>query len=475
MIIEKDAADFIDDGLLEYSSYIATSRALVSVADGLKPIQRKILYAMWKMKATNFTKSANVSGEVFKYSAHGDSYMSLVNMAQKDGNLIPLVTGKGSFGNRTSRDITPASSRYTESKLSPLAIEVMKNISQGGVEMVDNYDGSRKMPKYLAFDFPFALLAANQGIAFGLSSLTFSYNLRDICMITREFIQNKPLTQIVPDFSTGGEIGDAGKFQEIMDAGVGQITLYATCSIDKQTIVITEIPYYTTREQLIESILKKVRDKTLPEIKNVLDLSGLKGMRIEIELKKGVNADDYLKKLFSMGLLSTKTTTGMTMLNLDNKPELMSVGRVVEQWTTWKRGSIKGELEFKRKEVEKKLYTLSAIEAMMNLPLEEFIETMRFTPGPQILSTIMNKYALDEVQAKYVATLPMSALNADILQVKLSEAATYRQEIANVDAVLSDAKKIDEIILQRLDAAEKKYGQERLTKIVPERLGSGRA
>lgn len=467
MIIEKKAVEFITEGSLEYSSYIALNRVLPTVQDGLKPIQRKIIWSMWDMRATDFTKSANVSGNTFKYSPHGDSYLSLLPITQQDSIQLPLVIGRGNWGFRTSRDLMPASSRYTECKLSPFSIEALKAISNGGAQMIDNYDSSKKMPADVPFDIPFALVAANQGIGMGLASNTFSYNLSELCDATISHLNGKEIGTIAPDFPTGGEMANNQEvFEQIMERGSGGIVLYPTICVNGQTISITEIPYYTTREQVVEAILKKVQDKTFPEIKEVLDLCGLNGFLIEIEIKKGHDANKTLDKLWSSGVLTTKSSANYMMLGLDGKPKVHGVRQVIKDWCSYKSNSIRMELSVEKSRLESELIKLSALEAVV-VNIDKFIETLRSGKSKELPAKISSVFKICEEQAAYLIKLPMSQLNEDVINQKLEEIQSKKQRLAHIENI-TDAQ-INSIIAERVKIVQDAYPMPRKTKLVPAR------
>ena len=255
----KRIQNIIHDNMMTYSQYTITNRALPDIRDGLKPVYRRILISMNNMKISNFTKSANVVGNVMKYHPHGNSYSTIVGMVQTDNNITPLITGKGSFGQHTSRELQAAADRYTEIKLSDLSKDIFKDVNNRMVEFVPNYDGTLMMPEVLPVKFPMVLTIAQEGIAVGMSNKMPSFNLKEVNDATEKYIRTGEHTLLVPDFATGGEIilnNDA--FNQINSSGNGTIRLRAKAEIKGNTISIIEIPYTTTREAIIDAVIKLI-------------------------------------------------------------------------------------------------------------------------------------------------------------------------------------------------------------------------
>ena len=283
----KNLVNILKDNIAEYSGYIITDRVLPNVEDGLKPSQLRILWTMNVTKATKLTKCGNVTGNVFKYHPHGNTYSTLVNMTQKDKQNVPYIVGKGNFGQHTSRDLQCAAERYTECKLSDLSIEMLEGVKGNTVEFVDNYDGTLKIPRYLPTKFPSVLAFANSGIALGMSSSIPSFNINELCNATIKYLETGEKELLYPDFATGGYIiKDNSSFKDICETGKGSVRLRGKCEIDGNSILIKEIPYTTTREAIIDKIISLVKEGKLPEISSVKDLTGIKGLCVDIQCKR---------------------------------------------------------------------------------------------------------------------------------------------------------------------------------------------
>ena len=254
-VIDKNIENIINDNMLQYSGYIITDRALPDLRDGLKPVYRKILITMNNMKAFNFTKSANIEGQVMRIHPHGGSYGTMVGLVQKDNNLTPLIDGKGNFGQYTSRDLAPSAPRYSEAKLSEISKDMFNDLNKDIVKWIPNYDGTMMMPEVLPTKFPMILHIAQEGIAVGMSNRMPSFSINDICNNITKYLLNGERNCLTPDFATGGNIiNDPEQFTKINEAGHGSVRLRAKATIVNNDILITEIPYGTTREKIIESI-----------------------------------------------------------------------------------------------------------------------------------------------------------------------------------------------------------------------------
>ncbi len=260
--------------MMEYSAYILLDRALPDIRDGLKPVHRRILYSMYLQKAFKFTKSANVAGQVMKLHPHGSSYGSMVGMVQKDRHTNPMLEGKGNFGQYTSRDLMPAADRYSEVKLSDIAIDMMQNFDKDVVDFIDNYDGTIKMPEVLPVKFPSILAYSNSGIGVGFSSSIPSFNLKELNEAIVKYIETGEKTILVPDFATGGFIvKEDNVFYQLNEEGRGTVKIRGKAKIAKNEIHITEIPYSTTREAIIEKIVELNKIGKLKEVTDVKDLN----------------------------------------------------------------------------------------------------------------------------------------------------------------------------------------------------------
>ena len=332
----KQMQDLLNVNCMDYAKYVITDRAIIDIRDGLKPIHRRIIWSFYNdglLYNKNRTKSANACSSVLKYSPHGDSsvYQAAVRLANDSVN-INLVDGKGSFGTVTSRDIQPGAMRYTEMRLSPITQELIRDIDKGIVDMVDNYDSSRKEPVVLPVGLPMALINPNLGIAVGLASNICGYDLKEVCQNAAKVMLKEEPFIMYPEFSTGEYIiNNQDMFKQIHNIGRGTIRLRAKYKVENDSIVITNIPYTSTRESIIESVIDLVKSGTIKEVIDINDNSGIKGFDITIDIKKNTNIEMLMEKLYKLTPLENTFSANFTVLH-EGKPKVLGVKDILKYW-----------------------------------------------------------------------------------------------------------------------------------------------
>lgn len=461
----KNIQNIIHDNMMTYSQYTITNRALPDIRDGLKPVYRRILVSMHNMKISNFTKSANVVGNVMKYHPHGNSYSTIVGMVQTDNNITPLITGKGSFGQHTSRELQAAADRYTEIKLSDLSKDIFKDVNNRMVDFVPNYDGTLMMPEVLPVKFPMVLTIAQEGIAVGMSNKMPSFNLKEINDATEKYIRTGKHTTLVPDFATGGEIiKNTDAFNQINTSGNGTIRLRAKAEINRNTISIKEIPYTTTREAIIDAIIKLIKNKKITEISNVQDLTGIDGMEIEITAKRNTDMEMLLAKLYKWTPLENTFSANMNIL-VDNLPRVVGVHQIIETWVKWRAECIKKGIRYELISLNETLHRLVGLEKIL-LDIDKAIEIIRTSREKEIEKNLEEYFKIDDVQAEYVANIRLRNLNKDAIIKQVSEIEELKSIIKDKEETLENDEKINELIIQGLRDTTDKYAQPRRTQIV---------
>lgn len=453
----KNLVNILKDNIAEYSGYIITDRVLPNVEDGLKPSQLRILWTMNVTKATKLTKCGNVTGNVFKYHPHGNTYSTLVNMTQKDKQNIPYIVGKGNFGQHTSRDLQCAAERYTECKLSDLSIEMLDGVKGNTVEFVDNYDGTLKIPRYLPTKFPSVLAFANSGIALGMSSSIPSFNISELCNATIKYLQTGEKELLYPDFATGGYIiKDESTFKDICENGKGSIRLRGKCEIDGNSILIKEIPYTTTREAIIDKIISLVKEGKLPEVTSVKDLTGIKGLCVDIQCKRGTDKDLLIEKLYKFTPLENSYSANMNVL-VDGKPRLLGVYGMINEWYKFRVKCLKNNLKYEMDKLEKELHLLHGLEKVL-LDIDLAIEIIRNSEESALYFKLNEAFGLDEKQAEYVCSIKLRNINKDYIQKQLKEIGGKYDLHAKYKKVYNSEKLLQQQVIKGLEATITKYG-----------------
>lgn len=461
---ENEIVSILKYNMLNYGGYIITDRVLPSVEDGLKPSYRRILWAMEKQKATKFVKSGNISGNVFKYHPHGNVYPTMVNMTQTDRNNIPYLIGRGNFGQHTSRELQAGAERYTECKLSEMAQDMLDGVKKNMVEMINNYDDTEKIPKYLPVKFPSILCYASQGIAIGMASSIPSFNIIEVCEATKKYLETGEKSLIYPDFATGGDIirNDAA-MMDIINTGKGSVRVRGRCQIvDSTTINVTQIPYNTFRESIIDTTIKRFKDGRLKEINNVKDLTGINGLSIEISCKKNTDIDMLLEKLYKLTPLEEAFNCNMNVL-VGGKPMVLGMYEIVDFWYNFRASCIKNALINDYKKLVKEMHLLTGLKQVL-LDIDKAISIIRISKNPE--REIVKIFNVDNVQAEYICGIQLRKINKAHIMKQINEISIKKERINEMKSKIENPESIKEIVLKDLDEVIKKHGIPRKSRVI---------
>lgn len=465
MYIDKEIEDIIESNMMGYSQYVIKNRALPDLYSGMKPIHLKILWSMYENKTFNFTKSANVSGKVMVYSPHGDCYETIVNMVQKDRHKYNLIEGQGNWGSHCSTDMQYAASRYTECKLSPLGIDCMEGISKNMVEMIDNYDNSHKMPKYLPTKFPLILCMASSGIAVGMANDSPSFNLEDVCNATISYLQGEQIPLLIPDFATGGYlVYDEKEIKSVNSEGKGRIKLRAKYKIEGNTIIINEIPYGITVESIIDKIINEHKKGKLKEITNVLNQTGIKGLSIEITCKKGTDLDKLMAKLYTITPLESYFNVNMNIL-LKGSPIVLGVHDTIKEWIKFRMICISNGIKFDISKMEKELHLLRGLKKIL-LDIDKAISIIRHSKD--IEKELMEHFNIDNEQANYIINMKLRNINKNYIIKQISDIEGMESKLKSLKDIINDSSEINKIIIKDLKEVMKKFSKPRMSQIIHE-------
>ena len=476
IIQEQQIIDTLEENYMPYAMSVIISRAIPEI-DGLKPSHRKLLYTMYKMGLLNgnLTKSANVVGQTMKLNPHGDSAIYETMVRLTDGNgalLLPLVKSKGNFGRVYSRDMAYAASRYTEVKLNPVCSELFGDLDKNTVDFFDNYDGTMKEPTLLPATFPSILANPNQGIAVGMASNICSFNLRELCEATIMLMHDPDAdildTLLAPDFPTGGElIYNRSELKEIYRTGRGSFKVRAKYEYDKSQncIDIKEIPYTTTVEVIIDKIVDLVKSGKVKEISDIRDETDLKGLKITIDLKRGVDPDKLMLKLFKMTPLQDSFGCNFNIL-VEGSPIVLGVNDMICEWLRFRRSCIKRAIAFDIQKKSEKLHLLEGLSLIL-LDIDKAIKIVRETEDDSmVIPNLMKGFKITEVQAEYVAEIKLRNLNKDYILKRIAEIETLKKELEELKSTIESKTKINKLIEKQLKQIAKKYGSDRKTEII---------
>ena len=473
---EQAISETLELNYMPYAMSVIVSRAIPEI-DGFKPSHRKLLYTMYKMGLLTGgrTKSANIVGQTMRLNPHGDSaiYETMVRLARGNETLLhPFVDSKGNFGKVYSRDMAYAASRYTEAKLDGICAELFRDIDSDTVDMVDNYDATMKEPSLLPTTFPNVLVSANQGIAVGMASNICSFNLKEVCDTAIALMKN-PDHDILetlpgPDFSTGAELlFDEAATREVYTTGRGSFKLRAKWHYEKEgnLIEITEIPYTTATEVIMDKVAELIKAGKIKEIADMRDETDLGGLKLTIDLKRGVEPEKLMQKLFRMTPLQDSFACNFNIL-IAGMPRVMGVGEILEEWTAWRMDCVKRRLFFQIGKREERLHLLKGLERIL-LDIDKAVRIIRETElEAEVVPNLMIGFGIDEIQANFVAEIKLRNINKEYILKQTKAISQLEQEIADMKDILGSARKLKNVIIQELQEVSKKYGQPRKTEIL---------
>lgn len=475
-VVDQAITETLDMNYMPYAMSVIVSRAIPEI-DGFKPSHRKLLYTMYKMGLLTGgrTKSANIVGQTMRLNPHGDAaiYETMVRLAKGNETLLhPFVDSKGNFGKVYSRDMAYAAARYTEAKLDPICAEVFKDIDSDTVDMVDNYDATMKEPALLPTTFPNVLVSANQGIAVGMASNICSFNLREVCDTAIALMKN-PDHDILetlpgPDFSTGGELlFDEAATREIYSTGRGSFRLRAKWRYvkDGNLIEITEIPYTTATEVIMDKVAELIKAGKIKEIADMRDETDLGGLKLTIDLKRGVDPEKLMQKLFRLTPLQDSFPCNFNIL-IAGMPRVMGVGEILDEWTAWRTDCVKRRIFFQIQKKEDRLHLLKGLERIL-LDIDKAIAIIRETElENEVVPNLMIGFGIDEIQANYVAEIKLRNINKEYILKQTRAIDDLEGEIADLRDTLNSPRKLKNVIIKELQAVADKFGQPRRTEIL---------
>ncbi|MDD4900635.1 MAG: DNA gyrase subunit A [Patescibacteria group bacterium] len=472
----------IRQSYLDYAMSVIVSRALPDVRDGLKPVHRRILYAMWSigLKAgARFRKSATVVGEVLgKYHPHGDSavYDSMVRMAQDFSMRYPLVRGQGNFGSMDGD--SAAAMRYTEAKLSAIAEELMFDIEKNTVNFVPNFDGSQQEPLVMPAKLPNLLLNGTMGIAVGMATNIPPHNLKELVGAITHLIDHpdatvEDLMQFVkgPDFPTGGVIFNQKDILQAYATGKGGIVMRGVAEVAENKngqfqIVISEIPYQINKAALVEKIAELVKDKKLEGIKDLRDESDKEGVRVVIDLKKDAYPKKILNNLFKMTQLQETFHVNMLALVDGLQPKVLTLKMVLEEYIKHRLEVVKRRTQFDLDKARERAHILEGLMIALN-NIDAVIKVIKASKDKEVAKiNLMKKFKLTERQSVAILDMRLSALaNLERLKIE-NELKEKRALIKELEAILKSAAKVKEIIKKEIKELAEKFGDDRKTKVM---------
>ncbi|MGN0108287.1 MAG: DNA gyrase subunit A, partial [Hominilimicola sp.] len=475
-IEEQPITETLEKNYMPYAMSVIISRAIPEI-DGLKPAHRKLLFTMYKMGLLGgkLTKSANVVGQTMKLNPHGDAaiYETMVRLTRGNEALLhPLVESQGNFGKQYSRDMAYAAPRYTEVRLEPICQELFGDINKNTVEFVDSYDGEMKEPTLLPVAFPNILVNPNQGIAVGMASNICSFNLREVCKATRELMKNEKADVIkympAPDFSMGADIiYSESEMRRIYETGRGSFRMRAKYTYDKANncVEIYEIPYTTTVEAIIGKIMELVKANKLKEISDARDETGLEGFKIAIDLKRGIDPDMLMSKLYKLTPLEDSFSCNFNVL-IKARPMVLGVKEILLQWIDFRMECVKNGIKYDIDKKSERLNLLMGLKKIL-LDIDKAISIIRHTEREvDVVPNLMDGFDLDKAQAEYIAEIKLRNLNKEYIINRTADIEKLVEELEELNRILGDDNEVKKLIADQLDKIAKKYGQDRKTTLI---------
>ncbi len=477
-INEQQIADTLRQNFMPYAMSIILSRAIPEI-DGFKPSHRKLLYTMYKMGllGTNAhrTKSANIVGETMKLNPHGDAaiYDTMVRLSRGyEALLCPYVDSKGNFGKFYSRDMAWAASRYTEAKLEDICQELFRDIDKDTIDFVDNYDSTQKEPTLLPAAFPSVLVNANTGIAVSMASSICPFNIAEICETTIALMKDPEhsilSTLPAPDFPGGGQIiCDTDTLNRIYETGRGSLRVRSRYSYDASAncIDITQIPPTTTIEAIIEKVIDLVKQGKIREIADIRDETGLAGLKITIDLKRGVDPDKLMQRLFRMTPLEDPFACNFNIL-IAGVPRVLGVRQILQEWVAFRIECVRRRTHYDLTKKKEKLHLLLGLQKIL-LDIDKAVQIVRSTEEEsEVVPNLMIGFGIDQIQAEYVAEIKLRHLNREYILKRTDEVDQLEKDIADLEEILANRARVKSIIVSELREIAQKYGQPRRSMLI---------
>lgn len=476
LVQDEVITDTLTGNYMPYAMSVILSRAIPEI-DGLKPSHRKLLYTMYNMGLLQggTIKSANIVGRTMQLNPHGDAaiYETMVRLSRgNEALLYPFVESKGNFGKAYSRNMMYAASRYTEAKLAPICHELFDDIKLDTVDFVDNYDNTMKEPTLLPVTFPTILCNVTTGIAVGMASSIASFNIKEICDTTVALMKNPDHvvsdTLIAPDFVGGGYIlYDKAELDKIYETGRGSVKVRAKYAYDKKynCIDITQIPPTTTSEAVIDKVVELVKSNKIKEISDIRDETDLSGLKITIDLKRGVDADKFLLKLYKMTPLQDSFSCNFNLL-IKGRPVVLGVKGILLEWIDFRLECIRRRITFNLDKKRKQLHLLKGLSKIL-LDIDKAVKIVRETESEsEVVPNLMIGFGIDEIQAEYVAEIKLRHLNREYILKRIKDIEQLENDIADLEATLASKNKMKKIIIGELDAVAKKYDKGRKSEVL---------
>ncbi len=475
-VLEQPIVDTLEWNYMPYAMSVIISRAIPEI-DGFKPSHRKLLYTMYQMHLLggSRTKSANIVGQTMRLNPHGDAaiYDTMVRLSRGYGALLtPYVDSKGNFGKVYSRDMAWAASRYTEARLDPICGEFFRDIDKDTVDFVDNYDGTVKEPSLLPTTFPNVLVSANQGIAVGMASNICGFNLGEVCDTTIARIRNPKAdlmaTLKAPDFPTGGQLlFDQKEMEKIYSTGRGSFKVRCKWRYDKaqNVIEVYEIPYSTSIEVIMDKVVELNKAGKIKEIADMRDETDLNGLKLAIDLKRGVDPDKLMQKLYRLTPLQDSFACNFNIL-IAGMPRVMGVGEILDEWTAWRTESVRRRAYYDMTKKEEKYHLLQGLKKIL-LDIDNAIKIIRETESDaEVIPNLMIGFGIDQVQAEYVAEIKLRNINKEYILKRTAEVDELADQIADLKDLIASPKRLQNVIIQELTEVKKKFAAPRRTEIL---------
>ena len=477
-VLEDPITRTLETNYMPYAMSVIVSRALPEI-DGFKPAHRKLLYTMYEMGLLKGarTKSANIVGSTMHLNPHGDAaiYDTMVRMGRgNESLLVPFVDSKGNFGKAYSRDMSCAAARYTEAKLEGVCEELFRDIDKETVDFVPNYDSTTTEPTLLPVTFPTILANNTLGIAVGMACNICSFNLAELCATTVALMKDErhdiSTTMPAPDFVGGGQIlYDEAQMREIYENGRGSVKVRARYNVvpGENMIEVTQIPPTTTVEAIMDKIAELVKAGKVKEISDMRDETDLNGLKLTLDLKRGVDADKLMAKLFKATPLEDSFSANFNIL-VSGQPRVMGVREILKEWTAFRVECVRRRTYYDLQGKQKRLHLLKGLKAFL-LDIDKAIEIVRNTAEEtEVVPNLMIGFGIDEVQAEYVAEIKLRHLNREYILKRTEEIEELENAIADLEDILKRPARINKIIMKELADVAKKYGKPRRCEIMYE-------
>ena len=466
-VIKRSAYDIMNDSMKSYSAEVIVNRAFPWIQDGLKPSQRRVLFAMYNKGINKTTKSQTIIGNVMEIHPHGDQYDTMVGMTEPSKNQVSLFEGHGNWGDYASGELNAAAPRYTEVSMSDYGREMTRLLNQKVVPEIDSFNGDVKLPVIIPVTFPLITQYYTSGMGVGISCSHLPYNMREIADYYDGYISGKSnLQPLYPDFPMKASIIKSDSVSNVFFNGKGSIKLRGKAEIRGNLINIIELPFGVNRESVVNKVIDIAKNTSkLKEVTDIQDRTDFKGMCIEVTARKNANMEELLEKLYALTPLESNVNANANVIGLNGRPKVMGIPEILTEWHSWRVTIYREMLRRRIEKLTRDNHLYQGLKLVLG-DLDTAINIIRTTKKVKLVKQLKEVFKLDDEQAQYVMNMKLYNINPDYMQDRIKEIDKNEAELKRSESLMNSGKRIDKAIIKEIHEIADKYGVERQTELI---------